>query len=75
MDLTCMDQNQINLIYVLFCAGCILQGFLFSDLPDKWGYRATNKVVGTINLEAQITILVVPQYHVRALCFFVMGLC
>lgn len=75
MDLSCVDRSQINLIYIPFCIGSIVQSFLFATLPDRRGNKATIKLVSTINLAAQIIALLVPVYTVRALCFFVMGLC
>lgn len=50
-------------------------GMLFFKLPDKWGRRKTQAIFGTIHLSMQLTIIFIPDFTVRLICYGVMGAC
>jgi hypothetical protein len=52
MDLMCTDSNWISLICMSYLFMIIVSGLVFSEVPDRWGYKKTIQVFGSINLLA-----------------------
>ena len=70
----CMPRTHINYMIQATFMAAGLQGLLFFKIPDMWGNKKTMLVFHTVNLLAQFVILLVPNYHVRILAFFILGL-
>ena len=75
MNLTCVDRSTINYMVTAYFVAYGFAGLFLFPLPDRWGRKKTMTVFGTIHVIAQFTIVLVPLYSVRFVCFAIMGAC
>jgi MFS family permease len=75
MNLTCVDRSTINYMVTAYFVAYGFAGLFLFSLPDRCGRKKTITIFGTVHILAQFTILFVPLYSVRFVCYGVMGAC
>ena len=74
MDLICESRNKINVMMsVTFVASCAA-GWLFSEMPRRYGNQRVMTYLLFINSLAQVLCLFVANFWIRVLCFGIFGL-
>lgn len=73
MDLTCMPQAKIGMMITLYFVG-ILVSLPSSTLPDKYGRKKSVLYSGLLSMLGQTLIIFNPNYNMRCLGYFILGL-
>ena len=69
----CKTRTEINyMIQAMFLAAAI-QGILLFKVPDMWGSRKSMIVFGLLSFSSQFVILLVPNFQIRIVAFFILG--
>ena len=72
-DIKCMSPQMIGFMVTMYFAGYALNGFL-SLMPDQIGRKKTTLYLMIVSCLSQAVMLVVKNFYIRSLMFFIMGL-
>ena len=72
-DIKCMSPQIIGFMVTMYFAGYALNGFL-SLMPDQIGRKKTTLYLMILSCISQAIMLLVSNFYVRSLMFFIMGL-
>ena len=73
MNFECTSRNKIALLLMFYALAAGTSGIFLYRLPDQYGRVKVMRIFAGINLLAQYTIILVPNYYVRLLGYAVLG--